>query len=64
MATKLPPLQFDKRIIERNIRKGLVKREDYDKHVAALRDVADQAELIEARLSDDDEGDDAANDDN
>ena len=63
MAPKQHPMQFDKRIVERNIRKGSVKREDYDKHLTALRDVGDQAELVEARLSDDDFEEEAANDD-
>jgi hypothetical protein len=62
MATKQNPLQFDKRIVERNIRKGVVKREDYDKHVAALRDVADQAEPVEARLNDDESGEEELSD--
>ncbi|HVU50131.1 MAG TPA: hypothetical protein VHL80_05565 [Polyangia bacterium] len=31
---------FDKRTIERNIKKGLVTRKDYEKHLKALEDVA------------------------
>jgi hypothetical protein len=30
---------FDKRTIERNIKKGLVTRKDYEKHLKALDDV-------------------------
>jgi len=33
---------YDKRIVERNIKKGLVSRKDYDKHLKALDDVADK----------------------
>jgi hypothetical protein len=43
--TKLDPKTarlYDKRTVERNIKKGLVSRKDYDKHVKALDDVADK----------------------
>ncbi len=43
---------LDKRVVERNIKKGLVTREEYDKSVSSLPDVADGAELIKARLGD------------
>jgi len=33
---------YDKRIVERNIKKGLVSRKDYDKHLKSLDDVADK----------------------
>ena len=31
---------FDKRTVERSIKKGLVTRKDYEKHMKALEDVA------------------------
>lgn len=31
---------LDRRIIERNIKKGLITRKDYEKHLKALPDVA------------------------
>ncbi|HEY6476744.1 MAG TPA: hypothetical protein VI456_09195 [Polyangia bacterium] len=31
---------FDKRTVERNIKKGLVTRKDYEKHMKGLEDVA------------------------
>jgi hypothetical protein len=31
---------FDKRTVDRNIKKGLVARKDYDKHIKGLEDVA------------------------
>jgi hypothetical protein len=31
---------FDKRTLERNIKKGLIGRKDYEKHIKALEDVA------------------------
>lgn len=37
----------DKRIVERNLRKGLLKEADYAKYIAALPDVADKGEMVE-----------------
>jgi hypothetical protein len=61
------PMTVDKRVVERNIKKGLLSHEDYDKYLAALPDVADQSELVQARLgadaaddADDDDGEDSA----
>lgn len=31
---------FDKRTVDRNIKKGLIARKDYDKHLKSLEDVA------------------------
>ncbi len=58
MATKSNPMQFDKRVVERFIRAGVVKREDYEKHLAALTDVESQSELINTSITDDDLMDD------
>ena len=33
---------FDRRTVERNIKKGLITRKDYEKHLKALEDVADK----------------------
>src|SRR5215468_8114471 len=33
---------YDKRIVERNIKKGLLSRKDYEKHLKSLDDVADK----------------------
>ena len=33
---------FDRRTVERNIKKGLVTRKDFEKHLKALDDVADK----------------------
>lgn len=41
---------LDKRVIERNIKKGLVTREEFSKALTSLPDVADHAEEIQARL--------------
>jgi hypothetical protein len=31
---------FDKRTLDRNIKKGLITRKDYDKHIKSLEDVS------------------------
>jgi hypothetical protein len=43
----LHPLLIDKRIVERNIAKGLVTRKDYDKHLADLPDRSNDGEWVE-----------------
>jgi len=43
--TKLDPKTarlYDKRTVDRNIKKGLLSRKDYEKHVKSLDDVADK----------------------
>jgi hypothetical protein len=34
------PRLFDRRVVERNIKKGLITRKDYDQHMKSLSDVA------------------------
>jgi hypothetical protein len=56
-----PDNLVDKRIVGRNIRKGVVSKKDYDKQLAQLPDRAENAEWIGGQSeagSDDDEGDD------
>ena len=38
---------YDKRIIERNIKKGLIQRKDLEKHLKELPDVADNMQVVE-----------------
>jgi len=45
---------FDRRIVERNLRKGIVTREEYEQYLLALPDVSANAEVISARLGEDD----------
>jgi len=33
---------YDRRTVERNIKKGLLSRKDFDKHLKSLEDVADK----------------------
>ncbi|MEM9195167.1 MAG: hypothetical protein AAGF12_38700 [Myxococcota bacterium] len=37
---------YDKRIVERNIRKGLLTKEDYAKHIEGLADAEPNAEAV------------------
>ena len=56
-----PDNLIDKRIVGRNIRKGVVSKKDYDKQLAQLPDRAENAEWIGGQSEsdeDDDEGDD------
>lgn len=46
---------LDRRVVERNIRKGIVTREEYDKSLSELPDVGGNAVIIAARLGEDDE---------
>jgi hypothetical protein len=51
MASSSPPKtinpwEWDVRVRERNIRKGIFEEKDVEKHLAQLPDVADQAESI------------------
>ena len=51
---------YDKRTIDRSIKKGLLTRKDFDKHLKALEDVASKG-VFGGELEDiDDDEDDAA----
>lgn len=41
---------FDVRILERNLDKGLITREEYEKHLSGLDDVAGNATKLEAEF--------------
>jgi hypothetical protein len=40
------PWEWDVRVRERNLRKGILDEKDVEKHIAQLPDAADQAESI------------------
>lgn len=54
---------FDRRVVERNIKKGLVTRKDQEKYLKSLPDAADKVAPPEERFedldADDDDDDDA-----
>ena len=43
----VPESLVDRRVIERNIAKGLIEKKDYDKHLESLPDVAENAAEVE-----------------
>jgi hypothetical protein len=45
---------LDKRVVARYIKKGRLDEKDYDKHLKALPDLADQAVPVESDLDNDD----------
>ena len=51
---------LDRRVVERNIRKGIVTREEYETFLRQLGDTADNAESVAAKLGEDDEVDEVA----
>jgi hypothetical protein len=51
---------FDKRTVDRSIKKGLVTRKDYEKHLKALEDVAGKGVFGGPQEGDEDEADDVA----
>jgi hypothetical protein len=60
---------FDRRVVERNIDKGLITRDEYEEYLEGLDDVEDRAEAIEAEFEaglfedDEEEADDAEDED-
>jgi hypothetical protein len=50
---------YDKRTIDRSIKKGLLTRKDFDKHLKALEDVAAKG-VFGGELEDIDDDEDAA----
>jgi hypothetical protein len=55
-------LLYDKRTIDRSIKKGLLTRKDFDKHLKALDDVAGKGVFGTQEVEDDDAVDAPAND--
>ena len=53
---------LDRRVVERNIRKGIVTREEYETFLRELGDTAENAESITARLGEEDAVDEIEDD--
>lgn len=49
---------LDRRVVERNIRKGIVTREEYETFLRELGDASENSEVIAARLGEDEAADD------
>jgi hypothetical protein len=43
---------FDRRVVERNIKKGLITRKDYEKHLKSLADVEANIAAPDERVED------------
>lgn len=56
-AMSYPDFLLDKRVLQRNLEKGLVKKRELEKLLAKLPDVANQAEALSAADDDDDSED-------
>ncbi|MBX3246987.1 MAG: hypothetical protein KF901_07385 [Myxococcales bacterium] len=46
MAKQLSDFVLDKRILERNLKKGLLTKKDFESHVCGLPDRAEQAASV------------------
>jgi hypothetical protein len=55
------PRLYDKRTVERNIKKGLLTRKDYEKYLKTLDDIADKG-VYGSPADDDDDDDDIIED--
>jgi hypothetical protein len=51
------PRLFDRRVVERNIKKGLITRKDYEKHLKSLPDVGTNIAAPEERIEEPNEPD-------
>ena len=51
---------YDRRTVERNIKKGLLTRKDWDKHLKSLDDVAEKGVYGGTDTDDDDDAPDSA----
>ena len=45
-------MHMDTRLVDRNIRNGIVTAEAYEKHLADLPDIAEQSAVLDIELSD------------
>jgi len=46
----LDAMKYDRRIVERNLRKGMLTRQEYDKYLHKLPDAAENSMLIPAAM--------------
>jgi hypothetical protein len=50
MAKQLSEFVLDKRILERNLKKGLITAKELEEHLAKLSDVGEKAEVIRVNV--------------
>jgi len=44
-------IRFDKRVILRNLRSGVITQQEYDRHLNKLKDLNGETDVFEATLS-------------
>ncbi len=57
MADQFDNKQIDKRVVHRYLKKNIVDEKEYERHVKALPDLAEQAMPIEASIEPEEGGD-------
>jgi hypothetical protein len=50
MAETVNPMLLDKRIVDRNIKKGLLDPKEYERHLKSLPDLSASADRVEATI--------------
>lgn len=60
MAETFENKTIDKRVVHRYVRKGIVDEKDYERHLKALPDVAEQAVPVEASIEGEELDDDGS----
>lgn len=60
MAETFENRTVDKRVVHRYLRKGIVDEKEWERHLKALPDVAEQAVPVEASIEGEDLDDDGA----
>ena len=53
MAKQLDDQLVDRRIVDRNIQKGLLSAAEHQKYLSALKDVADNSEVVSLGFAED-----------
>ena len=43
-------MKFDKRILDRNLRVGIITKQEYQKHLDSLKDLTDECTTIESEM--------------
>jgi hypothetical protein len=45
-------MHMDKRLVDRNLRTGVITKADYESHMAALPDCGEHAEVLDVEMAD------------
>jgi hypothetical protein len=44
-------MRFDKRILDRNLHVGIITKQEYQKHLDALKDLSDECTTLESEMT-------------